>query len=67
MPKGYRRLYLFEEFDLYISSIYNIEVSEYVKIIDFEMSPEDVEKFIDLTFRCSFEEAKKILSSYIAT
>jgi hypothetical protein len=64
-PDGYRRLYLYDEFDRFISAAYGLEVDEYIQLVDEQMSEKDAEAFIDFTLEERFEEGREILDRYL--
>jgi hypothetical protein len=63
-PPGYRRLYIYDEFDRFISAAYDLEIDEYIQLVDEQMSKKDAETFIDATIDERFEEGREILMKY---
>ena len=64
-PDGYRRLYLYDEFDRFMSSTYDLEVDEYIRIIDTIMSDEDAKLFFDCTVDGEREKGRGSLGKYL--
>lgn len=62
---GFRQIYIFDEFDRFISKSYNIEIKDYIRIVENEMSQDDAEKFIDFTLNEKFHLGEEILSNYL--
>jgi hypothetical protein len=65
-PPGYRRLYLFDEFDRFISAAYGLELAEYIRIIDTVMTEEDAQLFFDLTMEERYEEGRELLTKHFS-
>jgi hypothetical protein len=65
IPKGYTKVFIFDEFDKFISNVYGLEVDEYIRIVDHEMTEEDAESFFDFTESEDYENGWNILRKYI--
>ena len=65
VPEGYRRLYLYDEFDRFISASYGLEVEQYIHIIDTLMTEEDAQLFFDFTVDGEIEKGRGILNKYL--
>jgi hypothetical protein len=64
-PKGYRRLYVYDELDRFISASYGLEVDEYIRIMDTLMSEEDAQLFFDHTADGEIEKGRGVLEKYL--
>lgn len=62
--KGYRQIYIYDEFDKYISQSHGLTVIEFIHLVENVMSEKDATDFIEYTLQEELEQAKAILRNY---
>jgi hypothetical protein len=62
---SYKRVYLFDAFDEFISSTYGIDMECYIRLVDHEMSDEDTEKVIFCALDGAIEEGQLVIRKYL--
>jgi hypothetical protein len=60
----YRQLFVFDEFDKYISEVHNLSLENYINLVDNVMTPEDADIFITSTLDGDLNVSKNILNKY---
>jgi hypothetical protein len=65
IPEGYRPFYLFDEFDIFISQVYDLPLEKYKFIVDNVMKLEDAEALFDYTASEEYEKGRLIIAKYI--
>jgi len=64
--QGYRRLYIFDELDNYISKIHGLTLERYIQLVEDSMTEEDATAFIHLTIEDEIQKSKEILGKYLS-
>jgi hypothetical protein len=62
--KKWRKVYLFDEIDTYISNSHGLDIDLYKKLTEEIMAEDDVELFVENTLNENHEIAAKILAKY---
>ena len=64
--QGYRRLYIFDELDNYISKRHGLTLDRYIQLVENSMTEEDATAFIHLTIEDKIQKSEEILRKYIS-
>ena len=64
--QGYRRLYIFDELDNYISKRHGLTLERYIQLVENSMTEEDATAFIHLTIEDEIQKSEEILRKYVS-
>lgn len=64
--QGYRRLYIFDELDNYISKRHGLTLERYIQLVENSMTEEDATAFIHLTIEDEIQKSGEILRKYVS-
>jgi len=64
--QGYRRLYVFDELDNYISKMHGLTLDRYIQLVENIMTEEDATAFINLTIEDEIQKSEEILGNYLS-
>jgi hypothetical protein len=62
--QGYRKLYIFDELDNYISRMHGLTLERYIQLVENIMTKEDATVFINLTIEDEIQKSGEILGKY---